>query len=235
MISVIIPAYNAASTIKQCLDALCIQTYRDFEIVVVDDGSKDNTAEIVYMFIKKLPEVRLVQKENGGAPSARNRGLKDSTGELVLFCDADVVHSPDALQKLAGALEKNPDASFAYSSFRFGWKEFKLFPFDRERLKKMPYIHTNSLVRRGDLPHGGWDESLKKFQDWDLFLTMSEAGKSGVWVSEVLFQVISTHGTMSSWMPSFMYRLPWNRIGWKPKTIRTYEDGMAIIKHKHNL
>lgn len=235
MISVIIPAYNAVETITKCLDALRHQTYTDVEVIVVDDGSKDATVEIVRAYARKWNRVHLIEKANGGAPSARNRGLKESTGELVLFCDADVVHKPDALQKLAHALEKHPDASFAYSSFQFGWKEFALFPFDVQRLKQMPYIHTNSLVRRADLPPGGWDESLKRFQDWDLFLTMAEEGKIGILVSEVLFQVISTRGTMSRWMPSFVFKLPWQIIGWKPKTIRKYDEGMAIIKKKHNL
>ncbi len=235
MISVIIPAYNASATIEQCLEALRAQTYQEFEVVIVDDGSKDNTAAVVEEIAKDWPRVRLIKKTNGGAPSARNRGLEESTGVLVLFCDADVVHAPHALERLAKALADNPDASFAYSSFNFGWKEFKLFPFDRARLKRMPYIHTNSLVRRSDLPKEGWDESLNKFQDWDLFLTMSDAGKSGVWVPEVLFQVISTRGTMSSWMPAFAYKLPWNLIGWKPKSIRKYEEARAIIKKKHSL
>lgn len=235
MISVIIPAYNAAATIKKCLDALRLQTYTDIEVVVIDDGSKDETAAIVENETKKWSSLKLVRQENGGAPKARNRGLKESTGELVLFCDADVVHASHALQKLFDALVRNPGASFAYSSFRFGWKTFKLFPFDYDRLKTMPYIHTNSLVRRAHMPPGGWDESLKKFQDWDLFLTMAEAGKTGVWVSEVLFTVVSTRGTMSSWMPSFVYKIPWRFFGWRPKVVRSYEDGLVIIKKKHNL
>lgn len=235
MISVIIPAFNAAKTIRQCLSALRVQIYQDFEVVVVDDGSKDETAAIVESVAHEWQKLRLVKKENGGAPSARNRGLGESIGDFVLFCDADIVHPAHALQRLFDALARHPEASFAYSSFKFGWKVFKLFPFDFERLRTMPYVHANSLVRRADLPPGGWDETLKRFQDWDLFLTMAEQGKKGIWVPEVLFYVINTKGTMSSWVPSFAFKLPWHWIGWKPRAIIKYEAALAVIKQKHNL
>ncbi|HJV33397.1 MAG TPA: glycosyltransferase family A protein [Patescibacteria group bacterium] len=229
-ISVIIPCYNHASTIGRTLEALFAQTHRDLEIVVVDDGSTDDLDRALKPYRGRF---RLVRQENRGGPSARNRGFRESSGELVLFSDADIVWRPDALSKLAAALAAHPEAAYAYASFRFGWKLFRLWPFDAERLKKHNYMQTGSLIRRERFP--GFDESLKRFQDWDLWLTMLERGDVGVWVPEVLCRVLTKRRNISSWMPKIVYRVPWKRLGWMPKRIRAYEEAAAVVRKKHHL
>jgi hypothetical protein len=129
---------------------------------------------------------------------------------------------------MLGALERDPGAAFAYSSFKWGWKKFKLWPFDYEKLRQMPYIHTTSLIRRQAFP--GFDESLKKFQDWDLFLTMAEKGGRGIFIGEVLFKV-KKGGTMSQWLPSFVYSWPWLKLKSKDK----YEAWKKIVQAKHGI
>jgi len=224
-ISIIIPVYNSADKIQCCLDSVFNQTYYNLEVIVVDDGSTDDLLLALTNCQRKLT---ILHQENKGAPAARNYGFKVSTGELVIFLDADIVMKPTMLKKLALALKTDAEAAFAYSQFKFGWKKFRLWQLDYERLKKIPYIHTSALIRRKAFP--GFDESLKKFQDWDLFLTMVEAGERGVFVPEVLFRVESG-GTISSWLPSFAYKLPWLKLASKKK----YEIAMAIIKQKHHL
>ncbi|MFH1662065.1 MAG: glycosyltransferase family A protein, partial [Candidatus Falkowbacteria bacterium] len=189
MISIIIPIYNQADKLPKCLDSILAQTYKDFEIIVVDDGSTDNLEPI----IKKY---KYIFQENQGASSARNRGVKEAKGDFLLFCDADIVMKPDMLNEMMNALKNNPSASYAYSSFLWGRKLFKLEKFSAEKLKKIPYIHTTSLIRREHFPKNGWDESIKKLQDWDLWLTMLENGRTGVFINKVLFKV-QTGGTMS--------------------------------------
>lgn len=232
MISIIIPAYNAAQTIEKCLASIFAQTYQNFEVIVVDDGSTDDTRKILANFSRKST---VICQENRGAPAARNRGwmtvLQSSGGrssEYVLFCDADIVLRRDCLEKMVRALEEHPEASYAYSSFRFGWKKFGLWPFDAARLRQMPYIHTTSLIRVGHLI--SWDESVKRLQDWDLWLTMLEHGHTGVWIPETLFQVVNAKGTMSRWLPSSMYRLPWKSLA-----AQKYNEAVARIKAKHDL
>ncbi|MFA5020706.1 MAG: glycosyltransferase family A protein [Patescibacteria group bacterium] len=225
MISIIIPAYNAAKTIQRCLDGVFNQTYRDFEVIVVNDGSTDDLLLALSNCRRKLT---ILNQENKGAPAARNYGFKFSQDDYVLFLDADIVMKPTMLEKMLAALTADESADFAYSSFRWGWKRFKLWPFDFEKLKKMPYIHTSSLIRRGAFP--GFDEKLKKFQDWDLFLTMTKKGGKGVWLDEVLFKAL-TGGTMSTWLPKFIYKLPWLKLRGKDR----YEQAAAIIRKKHNL
>lgn len=222
MVSIIIPAFNASRTIGQCLDSIAKQTYRDVEVIVVDDGSSSPLSR------GSEEGVRVIRNEkNMGAPASRNIGFRASRGEYVMFCDADIVLAPTALERLLAALQKRPDASYAYSSFRFGWKKFTSFPFDAARLRAMSYIHTTSLMRREHFPF--FDETIKRFQDWDLYLTMLEQGHTGVWVSEYLFSVISTRGTMSRWLPSFVYRIPWL------SSVQRYHAAASVIRQKHHL
>ena len=210
--------------------SLFAQTFKDFEIIVVNDGSTDNTAKVLE---KYKDRIKIINQENRGAPAARNRGFKESTGQFVIFSDADVKAKPEMLQKTLEALEKHPEASYAYSSFMWGRKKFPLHEFNLDALKKMNYITSTSLIRREHFP--GWDESLKKFQDWDLWLTMLKQNHAGIWVPEILFDVIDTKATMSRWLPSFMYKIPWEKIGWTPKAIKRYNEALKIIKEKHHL
>ncbi len=243
MISIIIPAYNAERTIERCLASIFAQTYRDFEVVVVDDGSTDSTRKSLQnfscMFIDNSSQFTVIEQENRGAQAARNRGWEECRMQnvecrMILFCDADIVLRADCLEKMVRTLEQNPEVSYAYSSFRFGWKKFKLWPFDAARLKQMPYIHTTSLIRAEHFPETGWDENVKRLQDWDLWLTMLEDWHTGVWVPEVLFTVINTKGTMSRWIPSFCYKIPkW--LGIHPKAVTRYNEAVERIKAKHGL
>lgn len=230
-ISIIIPAYQHAKELPDCLESLFAQTIKPFEIIVVNDGSTDNTSEVLDLY--KNQGVKIIKQENSGANAARNRGFDESFGDFVIFCDADIIMRPDCLEKMAEALEKNPNASYAYSSFKFGFKIFKLWPFNSDKLGQMPYIHTGSLIRRAHFPR--FDEKIKRLQDWDLYLTMLEQGHMGVWIPEILFTVKPRKNGMSEWIPSFFYKIPWPILGYAPKAIQKYRSAEEIIKRKHNL
>lgn len=179
-VSVVIPAFNSAKTIATTLNGLNAQTLKPKEIVVVDDGSTDDTSEIAKKF-----EVRLIRQENRGAPAARNAGFAKTTGDFVLYCDADVQLQPNMLENMARALLLHPEAGYAYSDFKFGWHTFDLFDFDPERLLKANYISTMSLLRREHCI--GFDESLKRYQDWDLWKRLLAKGVKGIWAPGRLF------------------------------------------------
>lgn len=240
MISIIIPSYNHASTINKCLESIFSQTISDMEVIVVNDGSTDDTIDILKPY---ADHIQLINQENQGAAKARNNGFDQSKGEYVMFCDADVIMRPDMLQKMLEALQRDPGSAYAYSSFRFGWKKFSSYPFDAERLRQMNFITTTSLIRRADFPR--FDESLRRFQDWDLWLTILEQGKGGAFVDEELFRIenplhrhnlVSLFGQApSQWRPSVMHRIPWDKIGWVPGSIKKYRLAREIIKRKHNL
>ncbi len=227
MISVIIPAYNQAANIGACLDSLLTQTYQDFEVIIVNDGSTDNTLGVLQKYETRFSKFLLISQENKGAPAARNRGFKESKGEYVLFCDADAKLKPEALQTMQEALSAQPNISFVYCSFKLDWKKFVCGPYNVDRLRREPYICTFALVRRTDF--SGFDEKIKRFQDWDLWLTMMEQGKIGLWLDKVLVSFVGG-GTMSIWLPGFVYKFLPNL-----KKVKKYEEAMAIIKQKHQL
>lgn len=112
MISVIIPAYNAEKYIIECLDSIKNQTYKNIEIIVVDDGSTDNTFEVVQNYSKNLNNILLFHQENGGVCAARNKGLDLATGQYVMFVDADDFIPSDAIETLYNDIIKN-DADMA--------------------------------------------------------------------------------------------------------------------------
>jgi len=228
MISVIIPVYNQADKLKLCLESLATQTERDFEIIVVNDGSTDNPHSVVDRFIiNNRRKVVYLEQENQGAPSARNHGRHEARGEYLLFSDADIIWQPEGLATLLQTLLANPNSAYAYSSFMWGSKLFKVGNCTFNKLQQGPCIHTAALMRAEVFP--GFDEDLKKFQDWDLWLTIGEKNGRGIWIDQVLFQV-ATGGTMSSWLPSIAYRL----LPMWP-AVRRYQEALKIIKRKHNL
>src|SRR3989344_3444989 len=237
LISVIIPVYNHAHTLKRTLESLFNQTYRPLEVIVVNDGSTDNFDEIVKECLLLTDGdcigagsvLSVISQPNSGAPVARNRGFAMSKGEYVIFWDADTLAHPQMLQKMFAYLQKHSEASYAYSQFKFGWKRIKSQHFDGDKLKQVNYIDVTSLIRRADFPK--FDESLKRFQDWDLWLTMLEQGKTGVFIPEVLYEkVVGSREGISTWIPSFMYQLPW-----KTKQVKKYEGAKEIIVKKHHL
>ncbi|HNV12603.1 MAG TPA: glycosyltransferase family A protein [bacterium] len=230
MISIIIPVYNGEKTIINTVKSIESQTYRDFEVIIVNDGSRDNTRSVFEKFLESFKvenNYYFINQENKGAPAARNKGFKESRGEYLFFCDADAVLKNDTLEKMVQVLESNQEVAYTYSSFYWGKKLFKLWPFDAEKLQKMPYIHTMSLIRRNAFP--GWDESVKKLQDWDLWLTMLENGHQGFFIDEALFK-IKPGGTISSWLPAFAYKA----FPFLP-SVKKYNRALKIIKDKHNL
>lgn len=230
LISIIIPVFNHAHTLKKCLASLQKQTYRPFEIIMVNDGSSDDFSSVIEALAYEYT-FKVVNQKNKGAPSARNRGLADAQGEFVIFWDADTEADPEMLERMVNSLRDNPKVSYAYSRFKYGWKTIKSQEYDSEALRHLNYIDTTSLIRRKDLPASGWDETLKRFQDWDLWLTMLEEGKKGIFIPEVLYKkIVSGRLNISEWIPSFFYKLPW-----KPEKIRRYEEYKNIVLDKHRI
>lgn len=229
VISVIIPHYNKTRVLTRALESVIGQSWKDIEIIVVDDGSDEAQKKYLRQEITaRFPGVKFIFSEHAGAAAARNRGFRESSGQYVIFWDADIIAQPEMLAKMKKALDEHPEASYAYSSFKFGWKKFVCGPFDAERLKQMNFITTTSLIRREHFPD--FDETLKKFQDWDLWLTMLEGEHTGVWVPEVLFRV-APKGTMSRWLPSFLYRFSWLPL----PAIKKYFYWKAIVQKKHGI
>ncbi len=225
LVSIIIPVFNRPEVFERSLASALEQTYSNIEIIVVDDGSNPSITI-------ENKRVQLFHQANKGAPAARNFGFSKSSGEYVIFWDADVMADSRMIEKMVVALENNPAASYAYSDFYFGKKKMPARPFDANCLRKVNFITTISLIRREDFP--GFDESIIKFQDWDLWLTMLQKNKTGVYVPEYLF-LVERGGTMSTWLPSWAYCAPWKWLPGIWNTVKNYEKGKKIIIEKHGL
>lgn len=235
-IAVVIPCWNHAQELAKTLEALSHQTLLPKEVVVVDNNSNDNPGDVVESFKSKLPVSFVVYKDKQGAPAARNEGARLTNAPFLLFLDADVELKPEAIETMRRALDQYPEAAFTYSDFYWGRKLFKGRDWDPAALQHMNWIHTSSLIRRE-----AWvpfDEILKRFQDWDLWLTLAEHGKKGTWIQKPLFKVTEAAGRkggISHWIPAFVHRMPWPILGWMPGEIKRYREAENIIKQKHHL
>lgn len=229
-VSIIIPTYQRARDLPDVLDNIFAQTYRDFEVIVVNDGSTDTTQAVLAPYADRMT---LINQENKGRNPTRNRGARAARGSLLLFCDADVLLRRDCLAMMVRALDDHAEASYAYGSFLYGWKKFALGPFDAARLRTINYVHTTSLLRREHFP--GFDEAMQRLQDWDLWLTMLAQGHTGVWVPAVLFRIRTHREGLSSWLPSIVYKIPWNRFGIRIPALERYRAAERRIRTKHHL
>lgn len=109
MISVIVPVYHVEKYLKTCVESIQNQTYKDLEIILVDDGSKDVCSKMCDAFAEKDGRIRVLHKENGGLSDARNAGIEIATGEYIAFVDADDFIHPDMYETMVACLERNPD------------------------------------------------------------------------------------------------------------------------------
>lgn len=225
LVSIIIPVFNRPETFRRSLDSALKQMYQDIEIIVVDDGSSP-AIDVQHS------GVQLFRQENKGAPAARNFGFTKSKGDYVIFWDADLIAEPEMIEKMFKTLQNNLAASYVYCDFYFGGKKMPARPFAADALRNINYITMASLIRRADFP--GFDESLKKFQDWDVWLTMLEKNKTGVYMPEYLFSV-EPGGTMSTWLPKFMYRAPWKWLPGVRGKVEEYDEARRIIVEKHDV
>ncbi|MBD3311199.1 MAG: glycosyltransferase [Candidatus Magasanikbacteria bacterium] len=232
LISVIIPVYNQATALEKCLESIRGQSYSNIETIVIDDGSTDTLRSQITSLQSKF-SFQYYSQSNKGAPAARNKGFELSGGEYVIFWDADIVGKSDMLAKMLQSLKDNPEASYSYSNFYFSnGKKMKCGKFSEDKLKRQNYITTTSLIKRCDFP--GFDESLKRFQDWDLWFTMMEQNKFGIWIDEYLFRIISK-GSISTWLPKFAYKGFFKKLPFIKPRVENYEKARKKIYKKHGL
>jgi glycosyltransferase involved in cell wall biosynthesis len=201
-ITAIIPTYNRASLILETLEAVFAQTQAADEIIVVDDGSTDDTAEVMQQYRGRLKVIRV---ENGGDLVARNIGLRAASGDLAAFCDSDDLWEPEFLASMAKLFLAQPGITAAYSNFRIlrdgvlsrrskfddaphgFWQDLVSIGsdsgiFDKpivDRLLKFQPLFTSAMmvnrVQFADL--GNWDESVKRIVSGD-FATALRVGSS---------------------------------------------------------
>lgn len=176
LVSVIIPAFNAEETIEESLVSVAKQSHTKLEVIVIDDGSSDNTGAVVNAFCLANPllTLSLITQKNQGSSKARNEGLGKSQGEFIVFLDADDRLHPEYINSCLKKFEENKRLNLVYSGIQnfgresnaFLFKEFNLSSFLRENV-----IPVFAMVRRQQVKElDGFDESLKNHEDWELWI-----------------------------------------------------------------
>lgn len=214
LVSVIIPAYNAEVFITQTLRSVLAQTYSPFEVLVVDDGSRDRTPEIVRDLAHQDERIRLVQQANAGVAAARNRGIQEARGVLIAPIDADDLWTPDAMAKLVAQFqESRPEVGVVYAwSIDIDETEHPTGGFHVATIAGNVYktliCHnflgnaSATLIRKACLDSvGGYNTQLKAqnaqgCEDWDLYLRLAEHTEFAV-VPEFLVKYRKLSSSMS--------------------------------------
>lgn len=177
MVSIIVTCYKLAEYLPETLDSIMSQTYQEWECIIVDDGSPDNTREIANAYSEKDSRIKYIYQENHGVSVARNNGVANSTGEYILPLDADDIIAPTYLEKAVGFLDNHKDYKLVYCKAKlFGEinKDWLLPEYSYEELRWTNMIFNASVFRKTDfLTAGGYNENMKKgLEDWDFLLSL---------------------------------------------------------------
>ncbi len=190
--SVIIPCYNQAAYLTVAVESVINQTYKNYEIIIVIDGSPDNAFEVASALAQKSDLIKVYKKENGGLASARNYGVERSTGEVILPLDADDKIAPTYLEKGMRYFEGNKNDFIVYCNaeyFGFQTGPWKLDPFNVSELCLYNMIFCSAFYRKSTwLKVGGYDSNVKSaWSDWEFWLSLVQHGCEVVKIEEVLF------------------------------------------------
>lgn len=171
-VSVIMPTYNRAKSISSAINSALNQTYKNFELIIIDDGSKDNTDKIVSNFKDK--RISYIKRSNKGASIARNEGLKIATGDFIFFLDSDNQWKDDFLEIMIGFLISNQlDAAYSGIAISRDFKNICAYlgdEFDYASLMNLNFIDLNSFCLKNDSDMQYFDIKLKRLIDWDFIL-----------------------------------------------------------------
>ncbi len=176
IVSIIVPCYNQAQYLPETLDSVLAQTYPNWECIIVNDGSPDNTEEVAKQYCDEDSRFKLVLKQNGGVSSARNIGIAQSCGEYILPLDADDKISPDYLEKAVQHFNKYPSTKLVYCKAElFGEEcgEWKLMDYKYENLLYKNIIFCSAIYKKTDFnkTNGYCESFVHGLEDWDFWIT----------------------------------------------------------------
>lgn len=192
LVSIIVPCYNQAQYLPDALTSVLAQTYSNWECIVVDDGSPDNTETIANEWCEKDKRFQYILKKNGGVSSARNVGIKISSGKFILPLDADDKISADYLQLAVFEFEKTPDLQLVYGQAEyFGQKDgaWKLWPYSYELLLQLNIIYCSAIYKRSEYDKtNGYDELMMDgLEDWEFWISLLKSNARVKLLDETVF------------------------------------------------
>jgi glycosyltransferase involved in cell wall biosynthesis len=251
LVSVIIPAYNVEKYIEEAINSVLSQTYLNIEIIVVDDGSIDNTKRLVDHYLGKNRIIYLFQN-NKGLSGARNTGIKVARGEYIALLDADDLFLPTKIEKQVSFMENNKDCDFCYCDVNFfidGKPEkilkshYKYYSGNIFKyLIKGSFVNPSTLFFKKQTSDifGVFDESFKRAEDLEYYLRVSLLGAKFCFVDELLFlSRIRKSGNFQSdyvLMQSSILKIFENvKLKLSPEKIKEYSLNNIINKRKSKL
>lgn len=237
--SIITPTFNRGYCIWKAIQSAQNQTFKDWEMIIVDDGSTDDTKKVVAEF-QNDPRIKYFHQKHGGTSKTRNAGMKLSKGEIICFLDSDDIYYSNCLKTVFEYFQKNPEKIFAIPDWKFRLefydKNYKLLEFKDVNPKE-----GGSEINLQDIYHWNiksafgsglflkkevikkelqFDENLKVFDDWDFVMELGKAYPDGLlYIPEVLFEYNQRYGGDSTC--STMNYSDW-------------ADGFEALYKKHN-
>lgn len=218
LVSIVIPTYNKAQYICETIESAIHQTYPNVEIIVVDDGSEDNTRDVLDAYIKEK-KITYYYQNNSGPASARNNGISLADGKYILCLDSDDILDPSYLEKSVPILQQKEDVGVVYTWVKtFGTKEeiWKCTEFDLLKILTRNQVIVTALFRRVIWEtSGGFDTEIIGAEDWEFWIKTALAGWKFHCIPEILF---------------YYRKLPVSRT---TESHKNYYLRAGYIRHKH--
>ncbi len=193
LISIIVPCYNQGIYLKETIQSALASTYRPLEIIIINDGSTDDSLELARVLEAQHPEVRVLDQANSGVTKARNSGIAAAQGEYILPLDGDDLISNTYIEKGIAVLSMRPEVKVVYcQAEKFSTttrKPWKLKPFSLQQLAKDNMIFVSALFRKTDaLAVRGFSEDMQLGrEDWEFWIKLLKNGGEVVQLPEVGF------------------------------------------------
>lgn len=191
-VSVIVPCYNQGEYLADALESVLYQTFTDWECIIVNDGSSDNTEEVANKFCELDKRFKYISQTNQGVSAARNNGIKASSGTYILPLDGDDVIDETYIGKAVQRFNTHPMTTLVYcKAAYFGLKvgEWNLKPYNYESLKRGNYIFSCAMYKRSDYDKtvGYNTNMINGYEDWDFWLSLLNKNSVVYRIDEILF------------------------------------------------
>ncbi len=221
LFSVVIPCYNQGGYLRETVQSVVASAYPNIEIIIVDDGSKDNSQEVAMKIAEEHKNVRYIHQKNSGPSKARNHGIRLAQGKYILPLDADDLIAPNYIPEAVTILENRPDVQLVYceaEKFEGKTGHWKLRPFSLNLLARDNMIFVSGIFRKSDWEKcGGFDEDMIwGREDWEFWISLLKNGGEVVKLPFV----------------GFYYRVKANSRR-KGMTSERKKKIIAYINHKH--
>ncbi len=216
LISVIIPCYNSYHFLNRAIDSVLNQTWPEFEIILVNDGSSDKKTLKIFDSYSHIKKFKLINQNNSGLSAARNKGVQNASGDYLFFLDSDDWIEPEALEEMFNFLKKFKENRFVFTDIvlegdacKTIHKNYNLF--EQLFLNQLPY--SIFISKKNWLKNGGYDENMRSgYEDWDFNIRLGAAKIYGLRLSKPLFHYNVSHDGMLLSKSSKLHSQIWNYI-----------------------